>query len=201
LIIARTSKYLGLLDAALNPWSLVLPGFQRAVRTLRGLNLGVLPTLRLYNSQVFSMLAHTLQVYPPSDALLHAEKYALQLFFAAPSSSIDSQALVHLKLLGFHTRANSIAFVNQAAKMRVSFNTSKIFFANQQKIELADSTDDLILHWSPDIAHFLNHNIMTNLNLAQAIAMNHSLHCSRTYQAKATIFVSGHLPTTTSAVS
>jgi hypothetical protein len=39
-ILAKSSKYLGLListNAHLQPWSLVLPGYQKAVRTLRNL--------------------------------------------------------------------------------------------------------------------------------------------------------------------
>jgi hypothetical protein len=163
--------------------------FRKAVRVLRGFGLGVLAAINCLNSQVFRKLAHTLQVYPPDADILHPAKYALQLFVAAPSNSIDARALVNIATLGFSAKASSLVAVDQAAKMRVIFRTSRVFRADQQKLEPMESHDELILHSFPDIIAYLERNIMATLNDTLCLAMKRSLRCSslatcKSYQAK-----------------
>jgi hypothetical protein len=108
---------------------------------------------------------------------------------------------MHLKLLNFKVQANSLAVVDQAAKARVIYKTSHVFFTNQQKLEDTDNLDERTLHFSQDVTSYLNNNIITTLNQTQAIAMQESLHCSslaclKSYQAKLTKHFTAFNPTT-----
>jgi hypothetical protein len=81
-------------------FSAPLQKFHTTVSRIRGLGLGLLPSIPLYNSQAFPTLSWKASfIHPDHDTLKHESK-ALQLLTNGPFNAIPNNILHTLKQLG-----------------------------------------------------------------------------------------------------
>ena len=108
------------------------------------MRLGLLRSIALYKSLVFSVLLHVGQFYPPDRDTLQAEHRALQLLTAAPWHTWPDALLYQLRSIGINSEARSLVVSCGSASYRLACS-SRVLQEGSLDLDTLASSSDCVL--------------------------------------------------------
>ena len=124
--ITQAMKYLGIFigpEAKQYQWKKACIGFEESIRFIRGLNLGLIGSISLYNVLAHSKFGYIASFVSPPPCVVRKAKWGQQVITCGPWQAFPSYFLCKLRDLGFSTEVMDLCISSKAARFRNAMQT------------------------------------------------------------------------------